>query len=195
MNCRIVDDATCHTSARPLSSSPRGRSAQPRAARPARVALMWPVAEAVLPGRGRALVAARDIRAGETVLSEAPLLLFTQRAFASTACARCLRLLDAGAARSARASPSCVQLLYSAAASRSSPAHGCAAGGVALVSCATCGSRCGASRRCRSTCLRCCELSCRPPIVSARRRARGQQKCQAAHTPRKSVRACAHARN
>ena len=60
-------------------------------------AAAWPVAEVELPGRGRGLVAARDIRAGETVLSEDPLLLFVQPAFADSVCAQCLRMLAPGA--------------------------------------------------------------------------------------------------
>ena len=58
---------------------------------------MWPVAEVALPGRGTGLVAARDIQAGETVLSEAPCLLFVQPGFAASTCAQCLRTLAAGA--------------------------------------------------------------------------------------------------
>eukprot|EP00898_Chlorokybus_atmophyticus_P002744 jgi/Chlat1/3470/Chrsp23S03667 len=56
----------------------------------------WPVrVKADLPGgRGRGLVAARALKAGETVLRELPtLLVTTQRAAAST-CARCCRQPD-----------------------------------------------------------------------------------------------------
>jgi hypothetical protein len=61
--------------------------------------VMWPVTEAVLPGRGMGLVAARDIQAGETVLVDEPLLLFVQPPFAAHACAQCLRMLSAGRLR------------------------------------------------------------------------------------------------
>jgi hypothetical protein len=57
---------------------------------------MWPVAEVQLPGRGKGLVAVRDIRAGETVLSEAPFLLFVQPSFTGSVCAQCLRTLGTG---------------------------------------------------------------------------------------------------
>ena len=52
---------------------------------------MWPVAEVTQAGRGRCIVAARDIAAGETVLSERPALLFVQPEFEASVCACCLR--------------------------------------------------------------------------------------------------------
>ena len=51
-----------------------------------------------LEGRGRGLVAARDIKAGETVVAEEPLLLTVGQDAKDYACAHCLRLLTAGAA-------------------------------------------------------------------------------------------------
>jgi len=53
---------------------------------------MWPVVESLRDGRGRCLVAARDIGAGETVLSERPAVLFLQPEFAESVCACCLRV-------------------------------------------------------------------------------------------------------
>ena len=46
-----------------------------------------------LPGRGRALIAARDFRAGETILAERPLVAVPMPGSKSLACARCLAFL------------------------------------------------------------------------------------------------------
>ena len=84
--------------------------------------MTWPVQEMELPGRGKALVATRDIAAGETVLSDSPLLLFVHPAFASSSCAQCLRALDgAGSAPCA-----CGSRVCSAACAEASQAPGCA---------------------------------------------------------------------
>jgi hypothetical protein len=45
-------------------------------------------------GKGRCIVAARDIAAGETVLSERPALLFVQPEFEASVCACCLRAVQ-----------------------------------------------------------------------------------------------------
>ena len=50
-----------------------------------------------MPGRGIGLFAARDIAAGETVLSEQPLIVYAHEEATSSVCAFCLRLLDQGA--------------------------------------------------------------------------------------------------
>jgi hypothetical protein len=55
---------------------------------------MWPLAETVVNGRGRCLVASRDIAAGETVLSEQPALLFVHPEFEDSVCACCLRTVQ-----------------------------------------------------------------------------------------------------
>jgi hypothetical protein len=53
-----------------------------------------------LEGRGRGLVAQRDIKAGEVILSEEPILLTVSQEAKDAACAHCLRLLKpAGAFR------------------------------------------------------------------------------------------------
>jgi hypothetical protein len=43
-----------------------------------------------IPGRGRGLITARDVRAGENVLAEEPLLLTVSQEFKDQACANCL---------------------------------------------------------------------------------------------------------
>ncbi len=58
-----------------------------------------------LPGRGRGLVAARTIKAGETIIAEEPLLLTVAQEAKDTACAHCLRLLTAGARGGGRQRP------------------------------------------------------------------------------------------
>ncbi len=46
-----------------------------------------------VPGKGRGVFAATQIRSGETVLSELPLLLFPQESFRRSVCSFCLRSL------------------------------------------------------------------------------------------------------
>jgi hypothetical protein len=46
-----------------------------------------------LPGRGRGLVAARDLQPGEVVLSDAPLLLTPAQEARTAVCATCLRIV------------------------------------------------------------------------------------------------------
>lgn len=49
-----------------------------------------------IKGRGRGLVARRNIKAGETIIAEEPLLLTVAQEAKDAACAHCLRLLTAG---------------------------------------------------------------------------------------------------
>lgn len=58
-----------------------------------------------LERRGRGLVAARTIKAGETILSEEPLLLTIAQDAKDYACAHCLRLLSSGGPILAAAPP------------------------------------------------------------------------------------------
>eukprot|EP00976_Prorocentrum_cordatum_P047760 964616-Prorocentrum_minimum.AAC.3 len=56
------------------------------------------VIEVDIPGKGRGLVAARDIRAGETVLVENPVLVYVVDEAKRLICANCLRVLPNGPA-------------------------------------------------------------------------------------------------
>jgi SET and MYND domain-containing protein len=52
------------------------------------------LAEVDIPGRGRGLIAARDIRAGETVLVDNPILVYVTEEAKRLVCANCLRILS-----------------------------------------------------------------------------------------------------
>ncbi|KAK3248384.1 hypothetical protein CYMTET_42145 [Cymbomonas tetramitiformis] len=54
----------------------------------------FPVRHVEIPGRGRALVAARDIRPGETILNEPPTLIYVTDDSKGSVCAQCLRVLS-----------------------------------------------------------------------------------------------------
>lgn len=97
-----------------------------------------------LPGRGRGLVAARDLQPGEEVLIDAPLVLTPAPEARSAVCATCLRILGAialpscwaGLAHQLEGLPACVHAGFAVGA-QSSTIH-CAR---ALSRCRGCGVR------------------------------------------------------